>query len=205
MELFIAIAITHFIALLSPGPDFFLILTTLLSHHKTVAQQVCWGIALGNAIILLLVFSSLYWVGKMDTLTLKYLKWMGACYLLYLSFLCFRYARSKIDMIYSESGVKHIVGLKQAMLGLQSSLLNPKNILFYGSLTLLVAKQFDVYQKIAISGWMVSVVLVWNLFLVGILTRKRWMDFLTQQSRWLYRISGVCFFMFALFLVVIPQ
>lgn len=54
MELFIAIALTHFIALLSPGPDFFLILTTLLRHNRNAAILVCCGVALGNASLSLL-------------------------------------------------------------------------------------------------------------------------------------------------------
>ncbi|WP_151980235.1 LysE family translocator [Acinetobacter guerrae] len=203
MELFWAIAITHFLALLSPGPDFFLILTTLLARNKVAAKQVCLGIALGNALILLVVFSSWYLLGKMDVLTLKYLKWGGACYLFYLSFLCFRYAHRKIEMVQPQATVKHFFALKQILLGLQSSLLNPKNILFYSSLTLLVSEKFDVYQKTAVSIWMVMVVLIWNLFLVRLLSYERWLTLLSIHSKWVYYLSGTCFVIFALFLILL--
>ncbi|MBK0063065.1 MULTISPECIES: LysE family translocator [unclassified Acinetobacter] len=203
MELFLAIAITHFIALLSPGPDFFLILTTLLARNKIAAKQVCLGIALGNAIILLAVFSSWYLIGKMDVLTLTYLKWSGVGYLLYLSFLCFRYANSKIEIIQVQPSLSHFRGLKQILLGLQSSLLNPKNILFYSSLTLLVAEKFNVYQKIIVSVWMVMVVLLWNLFLVRLLSFDQWQTFLSSHSKWIYYVSGICFVIFAVFMMVI--
>ena len=56
MELFLTIAITHFLALLAPGPDFFLILKTLMQGRKSAAKSVCIGIALGNAIILVVIY-----------------------------------------------------------------------------------------------------------------------------------------------------
>ena len=206
MELFLAIAVTHFVALLSPGPDFFLILTTLLARNKKAAQQVCLGIALGNALILWLVFSSWYLLGKIDHLTLKYLKWGGACYLFYLAFLCLRHAHAKIEIDQTESSqYSSFSALRQLLLGLQSSLLNPKNILFYSSLTLLISEKFNVYQKITISVWMVMVVLIWNLFLLRLLSHERWMVALRRHSKWLYYLSGLSFVGFASLLMLIPS
>lgn len=206
MELFFAIAVTHFVALLSPGPDFFLILTTLLARNKKAAQQVCLGIALGNALILWVVFSSWYLLGKIDHSTLKYLKWGGACYLFYLSFLCLRHAHAKIEIYQTESSqYSSFSALRQLLLGLQSSLLNPKNILFYSSLTLLISEKFNVYQKITISVWMVMVVLIWNLFLLRLLSHERWMVALRSHSKWLYYLSGLSFVGFASLLMLTPS
>ena len=61
MELFIAIAITHFLALLSPGPDFFLILSTLLRQGQRSAKMICLGVATGNAFIILMIYLSLFY------------------------------------------------------------------------------------------------------------------------------------------------
>ncbi|WP_130802741.1 LysE family translocator [Acinetobacter ihumii] len=200
MELFFAIAFTHFVALLSPGPDFFLILTTLLNQNKTAAQKVCWGIALGNAFILLMVFSGWHLLGKIDVWILTCLKWVGACYLVYLCYLCFRYAHIRLDLK-SQCQHTNISSLKSILLGLQSSLLNPKNIFFYSSLTLLVSEKFNIYQKIAISLWMVLVVLFWNMFLLRLLSHPRWISALRKYSQWLYYLSGICFLGFASLLI----
>ncbi len=53
MEVFLVIAFTHFLALLSPGPDFFLILTSLLQKGARYTYGVILGITLGNAVILM--------------------------------------------------------------------------------------------------------------------------------------------------------
>ncbi|MCU4412888.1 LysE family translocator [Acinetobacter sp. WU_MDCI_Axc73] len=203
MTLFIFIAFTHFIALLSPGPDFFLILTTLLRSGKRAAQMVCLAIAAGNGLILIGVFGGWSLLGKMDASVLHYLSWFGAAYLLYLSVLCFRCA--KVDLLPQaqdqECKQSNDSAYKYAMLGLQSSLLNPKNILFYSSLTILVAEKFNVIQKVSISIWMVALVLVWNLFLVQFLAQATWMRLLSRNAKWLYYLSGSCFLLFAVLLI----
>ncbi len=40
MEVFLVIAFTHFLALLSPGPDFFLILTSLLHAYSLLIDHL---------------------------------------------------------------------------------------------------------------------------------------------------------------------
>ena len=89
--------------------------------------------------------------------------------------------------------------------GLRSSVLNPKNILFYSSLVLLVYVDFGVVQHILMVLWMVSVVLVWNILLVKLLSYKVWIDWLRVKSRWLYYISGSCFILFSLMLFMMNK
>jgi threonine/homoserine/homoserine lactone efflux protein len=50
MQQFLMIAAAHFLALLSPGPDFFLIARTSLSAGWRVAGGVCLGIAVANGV-----------------------------------------------------------------------------------------------------------------------------------------------------------
>ena len=50
MAQFLIVAAAHFLALLSPGPDFFLVIRTSLAAGWRMASGVCLGIALANAI-----------------------------------------------------------------------------------------------------------------------------------------------------------
>ena len=54
---FPALALAHFLALLSPGPDFFLILGHAVRHRLRGALYICLGIALGNALYICLAVS----------------------------------------------------------------------------------------------------------------------------------------------------
>ena len=194
MELFVIIAFTHFIALLSLGPDFFLILTTLLRHGRSAARLVCVGIALGNACILMVIYACLFFLENI----LLYVRYIGAVYLIYLAALCFYYAKTEVIAMHGKTDAVPTLSSTVSYLsqGLRSSVLNPKNILFYSSLVLLVYVGFGGVQHILMVLWMVSVVLVWNILLVKLLSYKVWIDWLRVKSRWLYYISGGCFIFF---------
>ncbi len=56
MELFFFIAVTHFMALLSPGPDFFLILIHSMQYGSKLARYTVLGIASGNALGCVLIW-----------------------------------------------------------------------------------------------------------------------------------------------------
>ena len=53
--LFLLVAGTHFAALLSPGPDFFLLIRTALAQGRRQADGCACGIALANLLSMLLV------------------------------------------------------------------------------------------------------------------------------------------------------
>ena len=203
MELFVIIAFTHFIALLSPGPDFFLILTTLLRHGRSAARLVCVGIALGNACILMVIYACLFFLENI----LLYVRYIGAVYLIYLAALCFYYAKTEVITMHGKTDAVPTLSSTVSYLsqGLRSSVLNPKNILFYSSLVLLVYVGFGGVQHILMVLWMVSVVLVWNILLVKLLSYKVWIDWLRVKSRWLYYISGGYFIFFSLMLLMMNK
>ena len=207
MELFVIIAFTHFIALLSPVPDFFLILTTLLRHGRSAARLVCVGIALGNACVLMVIYACLFFLGKIDENILLYISYIGAVYLIYLAALCLYYAKTEVITTHGKTDAIPTLSSTVSYLsqGLRSSVLNPKNILFYSSLVLLVYVDFGVFQHVLMVLWMVTVVLVWNILLVKLLSYKVWIQWLSLKSRWLYYISGYCFIFFSLMLLMMNK
>ena len=198
MELFIVIAVTHFVALLSPGPDFFLILMTALNSGQRRARYTVFGIVAGNAFILALIFTLLGGFGHIHAFVLMLLHGLGVAYLLYLSMQCFRYKHHENVEVQAHDSTPHQNRILCFTQGLQSSLLNPKNMMFYSSLILLVYAKFDFYTLLLMSLWMVTVVLIWNLLVLKLLSWKCWNHFLTQRLNLLYKMSGCCFASFAI-------
>jgi threonine/homoserine/homoserine lactone efflux protein len=193
---------------LSPGPDFFLILTSLLQKGRHYAYGVILGITLGNALILSVCIFGFIWIGGFSSFILTLLKCLGAVYLTYLSFLCFKAAKSG-DLVFSdeknrvpdqEFGKQNQI--KSLLLGVQSSLLNPKNIMFYSSLMLLIQHEFSLVQKLLMSTWMVGVVLAWNILLVSLLTHNRVLNKIKRSTTGLYYCSGMAFIIFAMLLLI---
>lgn len=200
MSIFILVATTHFIALLSPGPDFFLLVTTLLGYGRRAAHAVCVGIALGNAIILLLILYILHHMGGLDPSIVQVIKYCAAAYLLYLALRCFmalRMVDHRQSIAIQTDSKPQCRILQHFYLGLQSSLLNPKNMIFYSSVLLLVYMQFNLWQQLGLALWMVTVVYVWNCILLKLLSRASYLQYLLAKVRWIYAISGICFLIFA--------
>ncbi|TCB80632.1 LysE family translocator [Acinetobacter sp. ANC 4173] len=204
MELFFFIAVTHFIALLSPGPDFFLILIHSMKYGSKLARYSVLGIAVGNALILLLIFVLLWGLGQIHPILLQLFSCLGGAYLLYLALQCFRYRDKENEHLADQDQIRiktsSVLCFAQ---GLQSSVLNPKNLMFYSSLILLVYNQFNFKQLFLICLWMVCVVLFWNLFLLKLFNFSGWNLFLKRNTRVLYRLTGCCFLGFAMVLIML--
>ena len=58
MQDFLWIAGAHFLALLSPGPDFFLVARSSLAHGLRGATGACIGIALANGVFIAAAFGA---------------------------------------------------------------------------------------------------------------------------------------------------
>lgn len=206
MELFLTIVVTHFIALLTPGADFFLILKTLMQSKIKAARLTCMGIAVGNAIILLMIYCSLFLLGKVNTEILVAMKWLGVLYFAYLAVQCFGAARSAQIIPNTEledvAASQNKAQFTHFLLGLGSSLLNPKNLMFYSVLVILVYPQYNFLQNFLVCVWMVGLVLIWNLAMVKLMSATIYLSWLNQHIHYLYYLAGSSFIFFMLVLIL---
>ena len=162
-EQFWMVAGAHFLALLSPGPDFFLIAQTALAQGWRRASGICLGVAVANGVFIALAlggFSAL----RPDSVWFSLLQWGGCLYLAWLGSRLWR--SSATPLLLPQKGQQRppaatgwFTGLR---MGLASGLLNPKNALFYASLFSLLAgteKEIQVFY----GAWMFFAVLGWDL------------------------------------------
>lgn len=160
---FFIIAGAHFLALLSPGPDFFLIVRSSLVHGARTASGVCVGIALANAVYIALAIGG---VALLQSSTGLYalLKWTGCVYLAWLGW---RLLHASGEFALPGAGERRAeMGLwwRECRTGFTSGILNPKNSLFYASLfSLGFDSDTSSGVRLAYGVWMFAVVLLWDL------------------------------------------
>jgi len=196
------IATAHFLALLSPGPDFFLILQAALRLPLRYAISVCAGIAAANGVYLIVAVLGLEAVREMRTL-MQVMKFLGGGYLIYIGIMLLRAPRRAIDAGNPVTAL-HVPGMRrQFAVGFLSAIFNPKNAIFYLSLfTVMVAVETGLEIRILYALWMVGVVFVWDMIVamaVGNARVKR------MLGRWAFRIekvSGVLLAGFGIILVL---
>ncbi|AXD11355.1 LysE family translocator [Salmonella enterica] len=164
---FPALALAHFMALLSPGPDFFLLVGYAVRYRLRGSVGLCLGIAAGNGLYILLVVigSGLL---RQTPLLFTIIEPLGAAYLLWGGRQLLKSRAGLLEWRYAASACPSLA--KQLLLGLGSSLLNPKNALFYLALmTALLGPNVTVTQQAICGIWMTSVVLLWDLLLITLI------------------------------------
>ena len=188
MQQFVLIAVAHFLALLSPGPDFFLVLRTAAASGWRVAAGACLGIAAGNAVF---VVAALGGVSLLDAdgLAFVVIQLVGAGYLIWLA-VGFLRGSGSLPAAETPAGPQGWSGAFLA--GILSALLNPKNALFYASLATMVNGSLDSWVgRVALGTWLVLVVLGWDLLVAGALGRARVRARFATALPWVERACAV--------------
>ena len=195
MEQFLIVAATHFLALLSPGPDFFLVTRTSLASGWKVACGACLGIAAANGVFIVMAFTGITLLDP-DEIPFKLLQAAGCCYLIYLGILFIRFAGSTTLMTpgatrFASSSSPLVLGLHAAGMGFLSGILNPKNALFYASLATIVKQTHTSPGWLLLYGsWMFTVVLCWDILVAAMIGNRQVLQRFARSLPWIERLSG---------------
>ncbi|MDM2905656.1 LysE family translocator [Citrobacter sp. Cpo015] len=185
---FPALALAHFVALLSPGPDFFLLVGYAARYRMRGSAGLCVGIAFGNGLYILLAIIG-WGILRQLPLLFTVIELLGALYLLWIGSLLVRSRPQTLTGTDAESTCPEFG--KQLLLGLGSSLLNPKNALFYLALmTALLGPSVTLLQQTMSGIWMTSIVLCWDLLIVMFIGLPQIQRRLFRGILWVERIAG---------------
>ena len=185
---FPALALAHFVALLSPGPDFFLLVGYAARYRMRGSAGLCVGIAFGNGLYILLAIIG-WGILRQLPLLFTVIELLGALYLLWIGSLL---VRSRPQTLTGTDAQSTCPGFgKQLLLGLGSSLLNPKNALFYLALmTALLGPSVTLLQQTMSGIWITSIVLCWDLLIVMFIGLPQIQRRLSRGILWVERIAG---------------
>lgn len=125
-EQYLAFLFASTLFLLVPGPTIILVVSKASSHGKRAALPLATGVVLGDAVAMCCSLLGLGAVLATSALLFNILKWVGACYLVYLGIRMWRKDESK-------SPRQHPVGKQSSLMrtAFIVTVLNPKSIAFY--------------------------------------------------------------------------
>ncbi|KAF0856003.1 MULTISPECIES: LysE family translocator [Pantoea] len=210
LQQFLIVAAAHFLALLSPGPDFFLVARTSIRAGWRRAANVCLGIAIANGVFILAAFSGIT-LFHPESISFIVIQLAGCAYLLYVGLLFIRFAgMSSLSAcsVKTAESVTQPAGAsnhyRELGMGFLSGILNPKNALFYVSLaTLIGGGDAMVNVKVVYGIWMFSVVLLWDLLVAAFIGNRLVLQHFSRLLPWLERISGMMLIGLALSVIVV--
>lgn len=199
---FAALALAHFLALLSPGPDFFLVVGHAVRHRLRGSIFICTGIALGNAVYIVIAIAG--WSAiKHSPLIYRSLEIAGAVYLLWMGYMLIRASRRSTALtIHRPSSLPP---LKQLCVGLGSALLNPKNAVFYLTLmTVIIGAEATLAQQVFSGAWMALIVLAWDAGLAAAIAHPKAQRALERKIPLIEGVAGVFLVILAFSFVIAP-
>lgn len=195
---FLTLAFAHFVALLSPGVDFFIIITNSSKHGKISGILTAFGIAIANLVYILLALFGITLI-KDNELVFVSIKIIGSLYLFYIAYLLILAPRrdlfQKNDNLYTNHK-KQL--LEYFMQGFLSAILNPKNSIFYFtmfSISIQTHTPIEIQSFYAL--WMFLAVLLWDIFIVYLVNHEKAKGFMQKYSNSLEKVSGGILFIIA--------
>lgn len=191
---FLTLTTIYFLALLSPGQDFFLIMKHSLTHGYPKAWWVCLGIASGNAIYIALAYMGHHALTQFP-IVMVVVEAGGACFLLYLGMLLLVSKRQHVE---TSLHVKTKLASKLFFQGLFSALLNPKNMLFYFSLLFtIISPEQRLHVKVFYAVWMMTLLLLWDGFVAFLFGNTKALKLLPYVHL-VQKVIGALLILFAL-------
>jgi len=187
--------LAHLLALVSPGPDFFIVTGHAIRGKFNGTVFICVGIALANAVYIVIAMLGWSAIARLHYLLMA-MQVIGALYLTYVGFSLIKNQTVNIK----ENNVAHILSYShQLFTGFVSAILNPKNMLFYFSLTgLLLGNQSTTTHKITAAICMILMVLFYNLLLVKLISLPRFTIFLQNKMGYFEKTAGAILLLIAL-------
>lgn len=193
--IFVTVAIAHFLALLSPGPDFVLVVKSAIRNEGKNAIGVALGIASANALYIGLCLIGVGSILAASVSVMIALKIIGGLFLIYLAVQALRARKSSynnLDMVENEnSNAIKATFFREFITGFMSGILNPKNLLFYLSLfTVVLTPEVGFAFKLGLGLWMTIIVFLWDLSIIFLLSTPKVRSQFTKSAYYIDKITG---------------
>jgi RhtB (resistance to homoserine/threonine) family protein len=181
------------LAVISPGPDFAVILRNALRSGRGPGLATALGIACGVVIHVTYTLLGLGWIVARYAWLLTAIKYAGAAYLIWLG--CSAFLSSKGEPGRPQPPVSSAsADLRQAFRnGFLCNILNPKTVLFFIALfTQVVAPGTPLAAQVGIGAYIVLTHLAWFAFVVLVLTNPAALRGFNNWRRTVERGVGGC-------------
>lgn len=190
---FLTIFGIHVLGLISPGPDFAVVVKNSLTKGKRAGIYTTLGIALGCLIHMSYSIIGISYVIAQSILLLSVLKFAGAGYLIYLGIKALRAKPVKATDVAVEQSISSMMSRGQAFRsGLLTNLLNPKATLFFLSIfTVVMRPGTPAIVQLTYALIMSGTAVLWFSLVTFVLTRPIIQQRFRKVQHWVDRTMGV--------------
>lgn len=170
LEAFFIVTTVHMLGLISPGPDFAMIVRNSLVYSRRTGIMTAIGIALGVGVHVTYSILGIGLIVSKSLLLFSALKTIGALYLLYLAY---HMLRSKPSSVSNESvfAKPDIAPSKALKIGFLTNVFNPKATLFFFAVfSQVIDPATGLVLKLGFGIEMIVLTYLWFSFVTHVLT-----------------------------------
>ncbi len=185
---FFTIAIIHFLAVASPGPDFAITLRQSVTLGRRAGLLTSLGIGVGIFVHVAYCIVGLGVVISQSIVLFNTVKFIGAAYLVFIGISAVR-SKPREYTLPVEEGTR--TGKNPFLVGFLTNALNPKATLFFLSVfSVVVSPSTPLSLKAGYGIWMAAVTTLWFGSLTYLFSLASVRSILTRTSHWFDRIMG---------------
>lgn len=200
LTILMTLATVHFVALMSPGPDFALVVQNATRFGRQTGFYIALGLSFGILLHSILSLTGVSYVVHQHPTLFALVQVAGGSYLLYLGLGALRSVFSRWSLRQQPSTLADDPSLllnsrRQAFSrGFTTNILNPKALVFFVSLmSSLVPSTMSVPGKLSALAILWSLSLAWFSFLAWALSTKRMQRKLNSASVYIDALCGLLF------------
>ena len=204
MSIFLTVALLHFVAVASPGPDFVLVSQQSFRYGRTVAIWTSGGIALGILFHVAISLTGLSLLLQSQPDLFWYLKLAASLYIGYLGFVSL-ISRGPINLQNNFADEERRY-LKSISTGFFINVLNPKAFIFFITVfTLVINEDTGLFIKGLLGIYMSLATFIWFTFVSILLTNQIATERFKIAIPWLEKITGLFLIVLAVQIILIES
>lgn len=191
LPIILTVALVHFLAVVSPGPDFIMITRNSLIYSRKTGIYSALGLGLG---ILVHVAYSLVGIGLIiskSILLFNIIKYIGAAYLIYIGY---KSLTSKSSSLHLENQAhkQDISKFAAIRMGFITNATNPKATLFFLSLfTLVINPETPLFVKLFMGIEMSITTSLWFIFVAFLISHRLIKDRVNKAQQKAEKFIGI--------------
>lgn len=190
LALISSVVLIHLMAVMSPGPDFFMALRNSLTYSRKTGIYTAIGFGLGIGVHVVYCVFGLALIISKSIIVFNIIKFLGAGYIIYIGIMSLLSKGNKIEMNTNEHKAD-ISSLKAIRIGFLTNVLNPKATLFFLSLfTFVIGPETPNHILVLLGVIMMVNTALWFSLVALFFTQKRIQKFYNQFQKIFNRIFG---------------
>ncbi|CAM4264772.1 LysE family transporter [Acinetobacter pragensis] len=202
----ISIAIIHFFALVSPGPDFFFVTQSAIRQTRTHALCAALGVSLSILVWSICAISGLHFLFQKIAWLQQVLMILGGLYLLYLGYQLLKSALSKNTAPASDSHSEIQPQKSHSMLLLQgflTNMANPKALVYFSSVfSIAISTDVSIFEQSSLLALVFIESLLWFSVVALVFSAPAINHYYQKFSKKIDGITGGIFISFGCLLIL---